>query len=183
MIHRYSIEIGGSPGGSPKGEEHEVTVEPLEGGRFKISHGGSSRVVDARRIAESGRASTWSIVAEGGGVATLVDVDGLQPDLNVTVNNVTVPIKVVDARRKLAAVAGVRAQQSGPLAVKSPMPGKVVKVLVKPGDEVKAGQGVVVVEAMKMENELKSPRDGKVQTVAVAEGQAVESGQTLATLE
>jgi biotin carboxyl carrier protein len=63
------------------------------------------------------------------------------------------------------------------------MPGKVVKVLVAVGDEVKAGQGVVVVEAMKMENELKSPKDGKVKAVAAKEGQAVEAGQNLITLE
>jgi len=63
------------------------------------------------------------------------------------------------------------------------MPGKVVKVLVAVGDEVKSGQGVIVVEAMKMENELKSPKDGKVKTVAVKEGQAVEAGQSLVTLE
>ena len=62
------------------------------------------------------------------------------------------------------------------------MPGKVVKVLVAVGDEVKSGQGVVVVEAMKMENELKSPKDGKVKAVAVKEGQAVEAGQSLVTL-
>jgi len=67
--------------------------------------------------------------------------------------------------------------------VQSPMPGKVVKVLVTVGDEVKAGQGVVVVEAMKMENELKSPKDGKVKAVSAKEGQAVEAGQSLVTLE
>ena len=67
--------------------------------------------------------------------------------------------------------------------MQSPMPGKVVKVLVAVGEEVKAGAGVVVVEAMKMETELKAPRDGKVKSVAVKEGQAVEAGQTLATLD
>ncbi|HEY2744162.1 MAG TPA: biotin/lipoyl-containing protein, partial [Polyangia bacterium] len=68
-------------------------------------------------------------------------------------------------------------------SIQSPMPGKIVKVLVAVGDEVKSGQGVVVVEAMKMENELKSPKDGKVKAVAVKEGQPVEAGQTLVTLE
>jgi pyruvate carboxylase subunit B len=63
------------------------------------------------------------------------------------------------------------------------MPGKVVKVLVQAGDAVKAGQGVIVVEAMKMENELRAPRDGVVKSVSAREGQAVESGQTLAVLD
>ncbi|HZS38549.1 MAG TPA: biotin/lipoyl-containing protein, partial [Polyangia bacterium] len=103
-------------------------------------------------------------------------------DVTVTAYGVSLPLKVTDARRKLAGVAA-RPQASGPLSVKSPMPGKVVKVLVRAGDDVKAGQGIVVVEAMKMENELKAPRDGKIKEVQVQEGQAVEAGQTLATLE
>jgi biotin carboxyl carrier protein len=63
------------------------------------------------------------------------------------------------------------------------MPGKVVRVLVARGDAVRARQPLVVVEAMKMENELKSPKDGKVKAVAAKEGQAVEAGQSLVTLE
>jgi biotin carboxyl carrier protein len=177
MIHRFSVEMNG--------QEREVTVEPLDGGRWRVTHAGRTRVVEARRVhaSENGvtRASSWSIVPEGGGATTLVDVDGLAPELAVTVDNVTVPLKLIDARRKLASVA--RPQASGPVSVKSPMPGKVVKLLVKRGDDVKAGQGVAVVEAMKMENELKAPRDGKVQSVSVSEGATVEAGQTLVTIE
>ncbi len=71
----------------------------------------------------------------------------------------------------------------GKQAVVSPMPGKVVKLLVKLGDEVTLGQGVVVVEAMKMENELKSPKAGKVTAVSVAEGAVVENGTVLLSVE
>ena len=63
------------------------------------------------------------------------------------------------------------------------MPGKVVKVLVSPGDEVKARQGLVVVEAMKMENELRSPKDGRVREVAVTEGMSVVAGRLLVVVE
>ena len=63
------------------------------------------------------------------------------------------------------------------------MPGKVVKVLVAAGDTVQQGQGLIVVEAMKMENELKSPKDGVVSELAVTEGQAVESGAKLLVVE
>ena len=63
------------------------------------------------------------------------------------------------------------------------MPGKVVRVLVKPGDEVKARQGLVVVEAMKMENELRAARDGRVRDVGVAEGQSVDAGAVLLVVE
>ena len=68
---------------------------------------------------------------------------------------------------------------SGVQEVKSPMPGRVVKILKKIGEEVATDEGVVVVEAMKMESELKSPIDGKVTDVLVNEGDAVEAGSTL----
>jgi biotin carboxyl carrier protein len=63
------------------------------------------------------------------------------------------------------------------------MPGRVVRVLVKAGDEVAAKQGVVVVEAMKMENELRSPKAGRVKDVSVAPGTSVDAGRVLVTIE
>ena len=73
-----------------------------------------------------------------------------------------------------------RAGRSG---VTAPMPGKIVKVLVKPGDAVAARQGLVVIEAMKMENELRASRDGQVKDVHVAEGDLVEAGRLLTVIE
>ena len=72
---------------------------------------------------------------------------------------------------------------NGPRPVTAPMPGKIVKVLVKPGDAVAARQGVVVVEAMKMENELRAPKAGVVAQVNVAEGASVEAGAVLVVIE
>ena len=63
------------------------------------------------------------------------------------------------------------------------MPGKIVRLLVKAGDEVKARQGLVVVEAMKMENELRAARDGRVLDVSVVEGQSVDAGALLLVVE
>jgi biotin carboxyl carrier protein len=173
MIHRFSVEV--------KGQEQAIAIEPLEGGRFRFTRNGRSLVLDAKKVQSGARSATWSLVPEGGGPALQVDVDGVAPDFTVTVDNVSVPLKLADARSKVAALA--RPQASGPQPVRSPMPGKVVKVLVKAGEEVKAGAPVVVVEAMKMENELRAPRDGKVREVKVQEGQAVEANQTLATIE
>lgn len=68
---------------------------------------------------------------------------------------------------------------SGVQEIKSPMPSRVVKILKKSDEEVKEGEGVIVIEAMKMESELKSPIDGKVKEVKVKEGDAVESGIVL----
>src|SRR5438445_4133573 len=71
----------------------------------------------------------------------------------------------------------------GPQKITSPMPGKVVRVLAPEGTEVEAGQGVIVIEAMKMQNEMKSPKKGKVQKIVSAQGAAVNAGDVLAIVE
>jgi len=95
----------------------------------------------------------------------------------------SVEVEVVDERtRHIRSLVG---GGKGPVAggtVKAPMPGLVVRVLVEPGQTVAAGAGLVVLEAMKMENELKAPGAGVVATVAAQPGQAVEKGQVLVTL-
>jgi biotin carboxyl carrier protein len=72
---------------------------------------------------------------------------------------------------------------AGPLRVTAPMPGKLVRLLVEAGQAVEAGQGLVVVEAMKMENELRATRAGRVRELLVREGQAVETGALLVVVE
>ncbi|HKW32165.1 MAG TPA: biotin/lipoyl-containing protein [Candidatus Acidoferrum sp.] len=71
------------------------------------------------------------------------------------------------------------AEAKGPQQIVAPMPGKVVRLLVKAGDTVEAGQGLLVVEAMKMQNEIRSPKSGKIERVIVTEGQAVNAGEAL----
>lgn len=99
---------------------------------------------------------------------------------------------VIGSRRFLAEVTdprSLRGRQAkaggseGPKKVKAPMPGKVVRILAAEGTAVEAGQGVVVIEAMKMQNELKSPKAGKVTKLLTAEGAAVNAGDTLAIIE
>ena len=90
-------------------------------------------------------------------------------------------IAVRDPRR-LARGAGARGARRRVRPSLAPMPGKVVRVLVSPGDEVEAGPGLVVVEAMKMQNEMKAPRAGRVITVPAKEGATVTAGETLATI-
>jgi biotin carboxyl carrier protein len=72
---------------------------------------------------------------------------------------------------------------SGPKKLNAPMPGKIVRVLVSQGAEVEAGTGILVVEAMKMQNELKSPKKGTIQKIFVSEGAAVNAGDVLAIVE
>ena len=74
---------------------------------------------------------------------------------------------------------GVMAEAQGRQRLTAPMPGKVVRLLVAAGDAVEAGQGIVVVEAMKMQNEVRSPKSGTVEALLVTEGEAVDAGETL----
>ncbi len=74
-------------------------------------------------------------------------------------------------------------EAEGRQQVLSPMPGKVIRVLVKDGESVEAGQGLVVIEAMKMQNEIRSPKRGKIERLAAKEGQTVNAGEVLAWVE
>ena len=88
-----------------------------------------------------------------------------------------------ERRRSLRDLAGANAGPSGPAPIVAPMPGLIVRINVAPGDTVEAGQGVVVMEAMKMENELRATAPGTVRSVEVGPGTAVEKGALLVSLE
>ncbi len=88
-----------------------------------------------------------------------------------------------EQERRLRAAVGKGDAKPAKRVVSAPMPGKVVKLLVRPGEAVQAGDGVIVVEAMKMENELKAPVAGTVKEVRVEEGKAVSGGDVLVVIE
>jgi biotin carboxyl carrier protein len=100
----------------------------------------------------------------------------------VYVNGLVVPVSIIDPRERLVRRRGTASSETGPRSIVSPMPGRIVKVLVREGDQVAAHQGLVVVEAMKMENELRAPRAGQVSAVNVVEGMSVEARAVLVTL-
>jgi biotin carboxyl carrier protein len=89
----------------------------------------------------------------------------------------------IEDPRSLRGRRGAGDGAAGPRTVKAPMPGRVVRVLVNVGDEVAEHQGVVVIEAMKMQNELKSPKAGRVARVAVAVDMTVGAGEVLIVVE
>jgi biotin carboxyl carrier protein len=89
----------------------------------------------------------------------------------------------MDDPRSLRSRRGHRADAEGPMALKAPMPGRVIRMLVEPGQTVKANQGIVVIEAMKMQNELKAPKGGIVTEVRASPGETVSVGQVLAIIE
>jgi biotin carboxyl carrier protein len=148
---------------------------------------GRSHVIDVRRI---GDATLSMLVSNGDGARPVTSVDaamtanGTPGAFDVHVDGRVVPVQIRQAgspgRQKRE---GAGAAVTGPQRIVSPMPGKVVRVLVKAGDEVTARQGLVVVEAMKMENELRAARNGRVRDVAVSEGQSVEAGTVLLVVE
>jgi len=105
------------------------------------------------------------------------DLDG---DL-VVVNGERIAYAVYDPRSLRSTSA--TASESGPKPLKAPMPGRIVRVLVEPGEKVTAGQGCVVMEAMKMQNELKAPRAGVVAKLAAKVGETVAAGAVLLVVE
>jgi biotin carboxyl carrier protein len=85
--------------------------------------------------------------------------------------------------RSLQSRQGTAGDDHGPRKLRAPMPGKVVRVLLKEGSAVEAGQGILVVEAMKMQNEIKSPKKGTVKKIVSGEGATVNAGDVLAIVE
>jgi biotin carboxyl carrier protein len=100
----------------------------------------------------------------------------------VKVGNAAFEVEIEDPKR-LRSSHGSAAHGDGSAHITAPMPGKVVRILLEAGANVEAGQGVVVVEAMKMQNELKSPRDGVIVSINVTEGSTVNAGEVLAIIE
>ncbi len=166
------------------GRSHRVAVEQVGSHptRFRVAWGGVTRVVDARR---SDPETLSLVLVEGGSGSHAVRcVEAAAPGaVDVHVDG-TVVRALVDVGRTRFSARGTRGGERGDgRHVTAPMPGKVVRVLVAPGDAVEARQGVVVVEAMKMENELTAPRAGRVAEVAVAEGASVDAGRVLVVIE
>ena len=117
-------------------------------------------------------AGLYTVLIEGRSYEAVVLAPG-----QVSVNGVPFDVEVFDPR-SLRGRRGA-ASTNGPQSIAAPMPGKIVRVLVAAGDEVAAGQGLVVVEAMKMQNEMKSPRAGRVAEVKIAAGATVTAGEIL----
>jgi biotin carboxyl carrier protein len=128
---------------------------------------------------EQAEPGAYSVLMEGRSYDAHVEESA--STLVVTVAGHRFEIKVNDPRKWTGRSGAPGA--SGTETVAAPMPGKVVRVLVAAGDAIEAGQGLVVVEAMKMQNEMRTVRSGRVLRVAVKEGDAVAAGQVLVSLE
>jgi biotin carboxyl carrier protein len=160
------------------GTDRTVVVEgPLEDGRFRIAIDGAEKLVDAKSI----RPGTWSLVIDGN--QFMVDLDPRRTGIAASVGASEVTLQVEDAlhKRLAKAASGGRTAARGE-SIRAPIAGKVVKLLVAVGDQVAAGSPVIVLEAMKMENELVAERGGTVATITKTAGQAVDTGDLLVEL-
>jgi pyruvate carboxylase subunit B len=164
--------------------------------RYHVSVGGHTRTVDvtADGVTIDGRAVDASLSHVPGTPVRSLLLDGSSHrvvarraaagvwELHVRSRRLTA--EVVDERtRRVREMTGAASRNTGPRPLRAPMPGLVVKVEVAVGDEVQPGQGLVIVEAMKMENELRAESAARVSRVRVEPGQAVEKDQILIELE
>ena len=174
----YEVEVNG--------RRRQVVVHRVDGG-FAVAVDGRQWTVDAARI----DAQTLSLLIEGapgqkGGPAralshevTLAPIRG--GELVVTVGDIPIAVSM-NGRRRSSTTDEAAQGGSGPERLTAPMPGKIVRVLVKTGEAVSARQPVVVIEAMKMENEMRASRAGTVAEIHVRDGQSVDAGTLLAVI-
>ena len=169
------------------GRPWKVAVGPAEqaqAGTFTVTIKGKSRVVDASWIdadtlslIDGGTAREIRLHARAGNGAVGVEFGGRLYEAVVS------PPDAPKRGREGFSVPSTGKTPPDPVSIRANMPGRVVRVLVAVGDRVTAGQGVVVVEAMKMENDLRSPKDGVVKEVLVVPGAAVDSGAVLVVVD
>jgi biotin carboxyl carrier protein len=117
-----------------------------------------------------------------GGKSYEVKQETVGGETNVVVGHERFSASVLDPR-SFRSRSRAGATELGVMKIKAPMPGKVVRILAGVGDQVETGQSVIVIEAMKMQNELKAPKNGVLKKIKVAEGATVDAGQALAEVE
>jgi biotin carboxyl carrier protein len=161
-----------------EGIEHELEIAELSALSYRVKIAGAEHELDVHRVGPT----SFSILVCDRSFDLDVVRDG--DEMIIASRGKTIRVTLLDARRHAQRVRASRlSQTAGPLEVKAMMPGRIVNVLVKEGDEVAHHQGIVVVEAMKMENEIKSPKAGRILQVRVSPGQTVEKSELLVIIE
>ena len=158
-------------------------VATVEGKDFLVD------IIDEKHVSVNGRTYEIDFVTVSGQPVYSLIADGMSHESyiargddgwQVLLRGRLYPVIVEDEREKrLRAAAGGGVAESGEFNLKAPMPGLVVAVPVEDGQEIKKGQVLLILESMKMQNELKSPRDGKVSRIKVKPGESVEQKQAL----
>lgn len=158
------------------GDEHQVEIK-RDGRRI------FAKVDDREYELEASQPEPNVFLLKNNGKITEVFVErGVVSTMTAHAKGRIFDINIIDPKKLPTAGSG-DISASGKAEIKTAMPGKVVKLLLNVGDEVKKGDGVIIVEAMKMQNELRSPTDGSVVEITVAEGATVAAGDILAVIE
>jgi len=165
------VADGGPPSRFTTAAGETVEVARVAAGRYRVTLGGRTHLVRARRTGPTG----WRL--DVGPYAADADVTAAGDTYTVAIGGRTHRIPLAAARRSRSGAAG-----EGDPELRAAMPGKVVAVLVRQGDTVARDQHLLVIEAMKMENDVLAPRAGVVEKLRVRPGQAVESGELLAVI-
>jgi len=165
MIYDVNIE----------GTNYRLELEPTAVG-WNCRLNGRSLQIDPALV----RPGVLSLVIEGKAYEVNREIAGVQ--VHIWVGNQRYSVELHDTRSWRNRRDGA-SSTGGPSKLMAPMPGKVVRLLVNEKDQVEIGQGVLVVEAMKMQNEIKSPKRGIVRKLAAAEGASVNAGDVLAIVE
>jgi biotin carboxyl carrier protein len=180
-VHQYEVEING--------RIRQVTIQRLDG-RYVVTIDGRAWTIDATDV----DAHTVSLLVAGepragggpepGGRSheVILAADPASGGTAVRIGATPLAATLNGRRRRSGRKEDGAGAGSGPHRVVAPMPGKVVRILVGPGDTVRARQAVAVIEAMKMENELRAGRDGTVADIQVRDGQSVEAGALVAVI-
>ncbi len=157
------------------GKSHRLELEKVAGG-WECRLNGQPVKIDAVII----RRDVLSLLVDGH--AYEIKREQTAPDLHMWVGTTCFAVELRDPR-SLRSRDRADGDEKGPRTISAPMPGRIVRLLVAENSEVEAGEGIVVVEAMKMQNEIKSPKKGIVKKILATPGAAVNPGDVLAIVE
>ncbi len=155
-------------------EEHQVEITSTENG-FQLELNGKSH----HFVPLANKPPLFSFLMNDSEVVE-ADITWRQDQCELNLHNIPYKMEVFDPRRRIISQSGT---DGGSGLISAPMPGKIVDIKVKSGDVVKKGDPIIIIEAMKMQNELGAPIDGTIKEVYIKSGEAVESGQKLAVIE
>jgi len=159
--------------------KREIEIEPIDrqAGSFHLLLDGEEQ----REVRVVSRKGDWLTLEIDGRILDFM-VFRLGDEYVVDQSIGSWPLRVLDQRR--IAAAGLSAYEpEGVVTLKAQMPGKIIRVLKRKGDAVEAGEGLIIIESMKMQNQLKSPKSGVVRKCEVEDGQNVNAGQLLLEVE
>ncbi len=171
----YEIIVGGRGGGKESSVPHRLELEKSAGG-WECRFDGQPIHIDA----VIPRRDVLSLLVDGHSYE--IKREQTATDLHMWVGSSRFAVELRDPR-SLQARQKAAGDDKGPRKIVAPMPGRVVRLLVAENSEVEAGQGLIVIEAMKMQNEIKSPKKGVVKKISTSPGAAVNPGDILAIVE